>query len=74
MYKTEIRGKLISGDKSLGQISQDILRPIDAKTPRWWYAAMTMSLALFGWGLYCKYITVSQGRNGERPSTVPPKQ
>ena len=31
MYKTDVRGKLIDGDeKSLSQISQEILAPIDA--------------------------------------------
>ncbi len=36
MYKTDVRGKLIDGDKSLTQISQEILAPINDKTPKWW--------------------------------------
>jgi molybdopterin-containing oxidoreductase family membrane subunit len=60
MYKTEIRGKLIDGDKSMDQISREILAPIDAKTPKWWYAAITVSLILFGWGIYSIYITLTQ--------------
>lgn len=61
MYKTSIRGKLIDGDKSLTQISQEILAPIDAKTPLWWYIAMAISLAMFAWGAQSIYITLTQG-------------
>jgi len=62
MYNSEVRGKLINGDKSFGQISQEILAPIHRKTaPLWWYFAMLVSLSMFGFGLYAKYITVSTG-------------
>ncbi len=62
MYNSEVRGKLIDGDKSLGQISQEILAPIHRKSaPLWWYFAMLVSLSMFGFGLYAKYITVSTG-------------
>ena len=60
MYNSEVRGKLIEGDKSFGQISKEILAPIHAKTPLWWYAALLVSLGMFGFGLYCKYITVTK--------------
>jgi len=61
MYNSAVRGRLIEGDKSLGQISQEIIAPIHAKTPIWWYAALLVSLGMFGFGLYCKYITVTTG-------------
>lgn len=61
MYNTAVRGKLIEGDKSYGQISKEIIAPIHAKTPVWWYAALLVSLGMFGFGLYCKYITVTTG-------------
>jgi len=61
MYKTDIRGKLIDGEKSLSQISQEILAPIDAKTPRWWYIAMGISLVMFAWGARSIYITLTVG-------------
>ncbi|MBT6763574.1 MAG: hydrogenase, partial [Prolixibacteraceae bacterium] len=61
MYNSAVRGKLINGDKSLGQISQEIIAPIHAKTPIWWYGALLVSLGMFGFGLYCKYITVTTG-------------
>ena len=41
MYKTDVRGKLIDGEeKSLSQISQEILAPIYGKPPMWWYVAL----------------------------------
>jgi Ni/Fe-hydrogenase subunit HybB-like protein len=61
MYNSAVRGRLINGDKSLGQISQEIIAPIHAKTPIWWYGALLVSLGMFGFGLYCKYITVTTG-------------
>jgi Ni/Fe-hydrogenase subunit HybB-like protein len=61
MYKTDIRGKLIDGEKSLSQISQEILAPIDAKTPRWWFIAMGISLAMLALGVKSVYITLTQG-------------
>ena len=61
MYKTDIRGKLVDGDKSLTQISQDILAPIDAKTPTWWYIAMAVSLMMFAWGARSIYVTLTVG-------------
>jgi molybdopterin-containing oxidoreductase family membrane subunit len=62
MYKTDVRGKLIDGEeKSLSQISQEILAPIYGKTPRWWYITMGVSLLMLAWGIQSVYITLTQG-------------
>lgn len=61
MYKTNIRGKLVDGDKSLGQISQDILSPMEGKSPKWWYGAMLISLIMFAWGAKSIYTTLTVG-------------
>lgn len=61
MYKTNIRGKLIDGDKSLSQISSEILAPIDAKTPIWWYGALAVSLLMLFYGAVSVYITLTVG-------------
>lgn len=61
MYNSEVRGRLIEGDKSLGQISEEILAPIHAKTPLWWYAALVAGLAMLGFGAYAIYITLTVG-------------
>jgi len=61
MYKTDVRGKLIDGEKSLSQISQEILAPIDAKVPKWWYIAMGISLVMLALGVKSIYVTLTQG-------------
>jgi Ni/Fe-hydrogenase subunit HybB-like protein len=61
MYKTEVRGRLIKGDKSFSQISREITAPINKKTPRWWFAAFTISLIMFAIGMYSIYITLTTG-------------
>jgi len=61
MYKTDIRGKLVDGDKSLSQISTDILAPMYGKMPKWWYGAMTISLIMFAWGAKSIYTTLTVG-------------
>lgn len=61
MYKTEVRGKLIDGDKSLAQISKDILSPMDGKVPRWWTIALVVSLLAFAWGAKSIYTTLTVG-------------
>jgi molybdopterin-containing oxidoreductase family membrane subunit len=61
MYKTDVRGSLISGKKSLGQITTDILLPIDQRTPTWWYAVMAVASLMAVYGFWAIYITVSTG-------------
>lgn len=61
MYKTDVRGKLIDGNKSLGQISLDVLAPMEGKSPKWWYGAMIISLIMLAWGVQSVYVTLTQG-------------
>jgi Ni/Fe-hydrogenase subunit HybB-like protein len=61
MYKTEVRGKLILGEKNLGQITTDILKPLESKAGIWWYMAMSIALGATAYGLYCIYVTITQG-------------
>jgi molybdopterin-containing oxidoreductase family membrane subunit len=61
MYNSAVRGRLIEGDKSLGQISQEILAPVHAKTPLWWYFALLTALGMLGFGGYAIYITLFEG-------------
>lgn len=61
MYKTDVRGKLIDGDKSLGQISREILSPIYGKVPRWWIVSLIISLLAFAWGAKSIYTTLTVG-------------
>lgn len=61
MYDTRVRGKLIEGNKKLGDVTSDILRPIEAPTPVWWFVAMTVSTIAVIWGIYSFYLTVRYG-------------
>jgi molybdopterin-containing oxidoreductase family membrane subunit len=61
MYKTDVRGSLISGKKSLGQITTDILYPIDQRTPTWWYGVMAVASLMAVYGFWAIYTTVSTG-------------
>lgn len=61
MYNSEVRGRLITGDKSFAQISREITAPINDKTPTWWYFAFLISLGMLGIGAYAIYTTLTVG-------------
>jgi Ni/Fe-hydrogenase subunit HybB-like protein len=61
MYTQNVRGKLVEGDKTFGQISQDVMRPLYAKTPIWWYVAATIAFAAMLFGGWAIYTTVTYG-------------
>ncbi|MBK7212676.1 MAG: polysulfide reductase NrfD [Bacteroidales bacterium] len=61
MYKAEVRGPLILGNKSYRQITSDIIAPIDNPTPIWWKVAMGISLFAAAWGMVALYYTVRYG-------------
>jgi len=43
MYNKEVRGVLIQGNKTYGQITSDVLAPQERKAPTWWFIAMFVS-------------------------------
>lgn len=61
MYKTEVRGPLILGDKSFSQVTNEVIAPIGQRTPLWWKLTFTLSAGATLFGLLAMYITVSQG-------------
>jgi Ni/Fe-hydrogenase subunit HybB-like protein len=61
MDDRKFQGDLIAGNKTLGDVTDDILRPIEAPTPKWWYVAMTLSTLAVLWGVYSMYMTVRYG-------------
>ncbi|MBW6489891.1 MAG: polysulfide reductase NrfD [Lentimicrobium sp.] len=61
MYKTEVRGPLILGDKNYRQISSDIIAPIDQPIPTWWKAVFGVSMLATLIGVIAIYKTVSEG-------------
>jgi len=61
MYDKTIRGVLIKGNKTYGQITSEILAPQERKAPMWWFAFMTLFTIGLVFGVYSMYITVTQG-------------
>jgi Ni/Fe-hydrogenase subunit HybB-like protein len=61
MYNRKIRGPLIEGNKSLGQITKEIASPLEVRPGLWWYIAFLISSAAAIFGFYAIYITVYKG-------------
>lgn len=61
MYNREIRGALVEGNKTLGQISTDILSPMDKRPGIWWFIGMGLATIATFWGLYAMYYTIRFG-------------
>ena len=61
MYSKKVRGIIIEGNKTYGQITSEILAPQEKKAPNWWF--LTMGIFTLGllFGIYSGYITISQG-------------
>ena len=61
MYKADVRGPLILGNKDYRQITSDIIAPIDNKAPGWWKVAMGVAFLLASIGFFALYYTVRYG-------------
>lgn len=61
MYNRKVRGPLIEGNKTIGQISKDIINPLDVSPGLWWYIAFGISTLAALFGGYAIYVTVSKG-------------
>jgi Ni/Fe-hydrogenase subunit HybB-like protein len=61
MYNRKVRGELIEGNKTLGDVTSDLLRPIESAPPKWWFVAMALSSLAVVWGVYSMYLTVAYG-------------
>jgi len=62
MYNTSIRGVLVEGNKSYHQITEDVLKPLEAKRPPpWWYIAIFVSVLMLLAGMWAIYITITTG-------------
>ncbi|MFL5752673.1 MAG: NrfD/PsrC family molybdoenzyme membrane anchor subunit [Bacteroidia bacterium] len=59
--ESDIRIPLIIENKSYRQISDDIIRPIEGKANKWWYAMFTLSALAFLWGIGCLCYTIGTG-------------
>jgi len=61
MDDRSIRGDLIAGNKTLKDVTNDIMRPIESAAPKWWFIAMVISILALLWGIYAMYLTVRYG-------------
>lgn len=61
MYKTEVRGLLVEGGKTLGDVTRDIMKPLETRSPNWWKVVFGFASLMSIWGLYSIYITITQG-------------
>jgi len=62
MYKAEIRGELIKGNKNYGQITREVLRPFEADSPPlWWYIGLFIGLVMVSAGVWSIYVLISTG-------------
>ncbi len=56
-----LREPLITGKKTLKDVSHDISRQVEGKPSRLWWAAFGISLALLAWGAYCCWMLLWHG-------------
>jgi Ni/Fe-hydrogenase subunit HybB-like protein len=61
MYNRKIRGPLIEGNKTLGQITKEIASPMEVNPGLWWYIAFFISSVAAVFGGYAIFITVNKG-------------
>jgi Ni/Fe-hydrogenase subunit HybB-like protein len=60
-YESQIREPLVDGDKNYHQVTEDIIRPIEAKPSKLWYVGFYISVALLLFGVYSVYREVTYG-------------
>jgi Ni/Fe-hydrogenase subunit HybB-like protein len=60
-YESQIREPLVDGDKTYHQVTEDIIRPIEAKPSRLWYIGFYISVGLLCFGIYSVYREVTYG-------------
>src|SRR6267142_833298 len=60
-YESQLREPLVNGDKDYHQVTEDIVRPIEAKPSRLWYIGFFIAVALLMFGVYSVYREVTYG-------------
>ena len=61
MYNKKIRGPLVEGNKTLGQVTRDVIAPIETAPGLWWSVAFGIASLATLYGVYAIYITVTKG-------------
>src|SRR3989339_675878 len=60
-YESQLREPLVYGDKTYKQVTEDIVRPIEAKPTKLWYVGFYIAVALLMFGVYSVYREVTYG-------------
>ncbi len=60
-YESQLREPFVNGNKTYGQVTQDIVHTIEAKPTRLWYIGFYISVALLMFGAYSVYREVTYG-------------
>ena len=60
-YESQLREPLVSGNKNYRQVTEDIVRPIEAKPTKLWYIGFFIAVALLLFGVYSVYREVTYG-------------
>lgn len=61
MYNRKVRGPLVEGGRTVGQVTADVLAPMESSPGMWWYAGLAVSTLLLLYGAYAIYTTVTLG-------------
>ena len=60
-YESQLREPLVYGNKTYHQVTEDIIRPIEAKPSKLWYIGFYIAVALLLFGVYSIYRDVTYG-------------
>lgn len=61
MQVSSVRNPLVTGGKTVKDVSHDISRQVEGKPTMLWWIAMAVSLTLFGFGFYCTVVLLWEG-------------
>ncbi len=60
-YESQARAPLINGDKDYHQVTEDIVRPIEARPSKLWWIGFLVAVVLLLFGVYSVYREVRYG-------------
>ncbi|HTE23061.1 NrfD/PsrC family molybdoenzyme membrane anchor subunit [Flavitalea sp.] len=60
-YESQVRPALVDGDKTYHQVTEDIVRPIEASPSKLWWFGFIISVIFLTFGIYSVYREVTYG-------------
>lgn len=60
-YESQLREPLVDGNKDYHQVTEDLIRPIEAKPSTLWYIGFFVSVSMLLFGVYSVYREVTYG-------------